>query len=204
MVVQARTRLARTAVIAAAKDLFVERGYAPTTVEAISERADVPSATVYRLFSSKLGILKAVLDVSIAGDDEEVPVADRPAVQSLLADPDPRAKLAAFVDVAAQVNARTSAVYRILTSAAAADADTAGLLDQLTAQRRRGQGRVARALAESNALRAGVRERDARDIIHALVSPEVYGLLVIDRAWSADRYRAWLTETLIAQLVTDR
>ena len=67
---QARTRLARRAVVDAARALFAERGYQATTVDAISERADVPPATVYRLFSSKLGILKAMLDVSIAGDDQ--------------------------------------------------------------------------------------------------------------------------------------
>src|SRR3954464_9295722 len=80
---QARTRFARRAVVDAARTLFLERGYVATTIEAISERADVPTATVYRLFSSKLGILKALLDVSIAGDDEAVPVARRPQVSEL-------------------------------------------------------------------------------------------------------------------------
>ena len=62
---QARTRRTRAAVVEAAQSLFVERGYAATTIEAVSDRSDTPQATVYRLFSSKLGILKAVLDVSI-------------------------------------------------------------------------------------------------------------------------------------------
>src|SRR5213075_3190407 len=77
---QARTRLARSAVIDAARGLFLEKGYGATTIEAISERADVPAPTVYRLFASKHGILKSLLDVSIAGDDEEVPIADRPGI----------------------------------------------------------------------------------------------------------------------------
>ena len=65
---QARTRFARRAVVEAARALFLERGYSATTIEAISERSDVPPATVYRLFSSKLGILKSLVDTSIAGD----------------------------------------------------------------------------------------------------------------------------------------
>ena len=77
---QARTRLARAAVVQAARTLFLDRGYAATTIEAISDLADVPPATVYRLFSSKLGILKALLDVSIAGDDEAVPLQARAAL----------------------------------------------------------------------------------------------------------------------------
>jgi AcrR family transcriptional regulator len=200
-VTQARTRLARRAVIDAAQTLFLERGHGATTIDAISTLSDVPPATVYRLFSSKRGILKALLDVSIAGDDEAVPIADRPPVRSLLADPDPKKMVASFVHIAAKVNARTAAIYRILTSAAASDADAATLLDELTRQRQEGQGRVARALARRRALRPTLRERDAGDIIHALVSPEVYGLLVVDRRWPPERYETWLTETLVDQLL---
>src|SRR5215218_7287526 len=85
---QARTRLARRAVVDAARALFLERGYQATTIDAISDHSDVPAATVYRLFSSKLGILKALLDVSIAGDDQPVPLPERPQVAELLADGD--------------------------------------------------------------------------------------------------------------------
>jgi AcrR family transcriptional regulator len=201
MATQARTRLARRAVVDAARTLFLKRGYGATTIDAISALSDVPPATVYRLFSSKRGILKALLDVSIAGNDEAIPMADRPPVRSLLADPDPRNMVAGFVGVAAQVNSRTAAIYRILVSAAASDPDTATLLDELTRQRQQGQGRVARALARARALRPTLRERDAGDIIHALVSPEVYGLLVVDRGWPPERYETWLTETLVDQLL---
>jgi AcrR family transcriptional regulator len=201
MATQARTRLARAAVVDAARTLFLERGYGATTIDAISALSDVPPATVYRLFSSKRGILKALLDVSIAGNDEAIPMADRPPVRSLLADPDPRNMVAGFVGVAAQVNSRTAAIYRILVSAAASDPDTATLLDELTRQRQQGQGRVARALARARSLQPTLRERDAGDIIHALVSPEVYGLLVVDRGWPPERYETWLTETLVDQLL---
>lgn len=201
MATQARTRLARAAVVEAARALFTERGYGATTVEAISARSDVPPATVYRLFSSKRGILKALLDVSIAGDDEAVPLADRPPVRSLLADPDPRNRVAGFVAVAAQVNSRTAPIYRILVSAAASDADAATVLDDLTRERQQGQGRLARSLARAGALRPGLRERDAGDLVHALMSPEVYGLLVVDRGWPPERYERWLTDTLVDQLL---
>ncbi len=203
MATQARTRLARAAVVEAARALFLERGYGATSIESISELADVPPATIYRLFSSKHGILKALLDVSIAGDDEPVPVAERTPMQELLADPDPRSKLAGFVRVAAQVHARTAAIYRILVSAAASDPDAAALLDELTRQRQEGQGRVARSLARAGALRPKLRERDAGDLIHALGSPELYGLLVVDRRWSPARYEVWLTDTLMDQLLAD-
>jgi AcrR family transcriptional regulator len=188
--------------VEAARTLFLERGYGATTIEAISDVSDVPSATVYRLFSSKRGILKALLDVSIVGDDEDVAMPDRPQVRSLLVDPDPRQQLAGFAGIATQVNGRTGPIYRILVSAATSDPDAAGLLEELTRQRHEGQSRIARSLARAGALRPKLRERDAADIVHALMSPEVYGLLVLDRGWSPDRYEAWLAAILADQLLT--
>jgi AcrR family transcriptional regulator len=188
-------------VVDAARRLFVERGYGTTTIEAVSELADVPPATVYRLFSSKLGILKSLLDVSIVGDDEQVPMAERPHVQALLASPDPAEMVAGFVAVAADLNARVAPIYRILVGAAGVDPDAAALLDALTRQRQQGQRRIARALARRGALRRGTSERDAADVIHALLSPELYRLLVIDRRWKTDRYQRWLAGTLGDQLL---
>lgn len=198
---QARTRLARAAVVEAARGLFLERGYGTTTIEAISERADVPPATVYRLFSSKHGILKALFDVSIVGDDQEVPMAARPEVQALLGSSDPRAQLAGFVGIGAQINARVAPLYGILVSAAGADPDAAAQLEELTQQRQQGQRSIARSLATGGQLRPELRERDAADLVHALLSPELYRLLVVDRGWTPDRYARWLEATLIDQLL---
>jgi AcrR family transcriptional regulator len=156
---------------------------------------------VYRLFASKHGILKALLDTSIAGDDAKIPMAERPEVQSLLASDDPGDQLAGFVAVAAQINTRVGPLYRILVSAAGTDDDAAALLDELTRQRQQGQRAIARSLARSHALRPDVRERDAADVVHALLSPELYRLLVIDRGWKVERYEKWLTTLLIEQLL---
>lgn len=201
---QARTRLARRAVVEAARTLFFERGYPATTIEAISDLSDVPPATVYRLFSSKLGILKALIDVSIGGDDEDVPMGDRPRTRALLADTDAKARLSGFVHICAEVNARTLPIYRILVSAAGSDPDASALLADLTRQRDEGQGEVARSLARTGSLRPGVGARDAVDIIHALMSPELYQLLVSDRSWSPERYEQWLNGMLIDQLLSPR
>jgi AcrR family transcriptional regulator len=198
---QARTRRTRTAVVEAARNLFVERGYAATTIDAISDRSDTPPTTVYRLFSSKLGILKALLDVSIGGDDEAVAVADRPQVRALFSAEDPKGQLAAFAALLRDIMARVGPVHGILTDAARSDQDAAALLAEIARQRHEGQQRIARSLAHSGALRPGVKERDASDVIHALASPEVYALLVTDRGWSADRYERWLRSILIDQLL---
>jgi AcrR family transcriptional regulator len=198
---QARTRRTRTAVIEAARGLFVERGYTATTIEAISDRSDTPQATVYRLFASKLGILKALLDVSVGGDDQDTAMLDRPQVRALLSGEDPKDQLAGFAAVVCDVMARVGPVHRILADAARSDQEAASLLAEIARQRHEGQRRVARSLAQSSALRRGLQERSAADVIHALASPEVYGLLVFDRGWTGDRYKKWLTSILIDQLL---
>ncbi len=197
---QARTRLARRAVVDAARSLFLDRGYQATTIDAISERSDVPPATVYRLFSSKLGILKALLDVSIAGDDQARSVPERPEVTALLAEKDAARLVAGFAAVTVAINVRSSDVYRILSSASGSDPAAAVLLAEYQRARGDGQSRIARALARARALRPGLRERDAADLIHALMSPELYRLLVVDRGWTPKRYEEWLGRTLADQL----
>jgi AcrR family transcriptional regulator len=197
---QARTRLARRAVVDAARTLFLERGYQATTIDAISDHSDVPAPTVYRLFSSKLGILKALLDVSIAGDDQALSVQERPEVAALFAEPDPEQLLARFASITVAINARSSGVYRILASGS--DPAAAALLADYQQQRADGQGRLARALARARALRPGLRQRDAADLIHALMSPELYRLLVIDRGWPPERYEQWLAGILADQLTS--
>ena len=178
-------------------------GYQATTINAVSDHSDVPVATVYRLFSSKLGILKALLDVSIAGDDQALPLPERPQVAALFAEPDPDKLLAEFATITVAINARSSDAYRILSSAAGSDPAAAALLADYQRQRDEGQGRVARALARAGALRPGLRQRDAADLVHALMSPELYRLLVVDRGWTPQRYQQWLATTLADQLLVD-
>jgi AcrR family transcriptional regulator len=197
---QARTRLARRAVVAAARTRFLERGYAATTIEAISNLADVPPATIYRLYASKLGILKALLDTSIAGDDQPLTVQERPNVASLFGEKDPIKLLAGFAGVTTAINQRTNDVYRVLVGAAGSEPAAAELLHEIEQQRDRGQSQIAHALARSRSLRKGLQEHDAVDLIHALVSPEVYRLLVVDRNWPPEKYQQWLATTLVQQL----
>ena len=199
---QARTRLARHAVIEAARTLFVERGYGSTTIEAISGLAGVPEPTVYRLFGSKVGILRSLLDVSIAGDAADIPLARRPAVREIFDDPDPSRQVAGFAALVTEINARVGPLYRVLVSASGAEPEAAALLEGLTRQRREGQLALVRSIA--TALPPDLSKRTAADIVHAIASPEVHHLLVVDRGWPPDRYERWLAETLTAQLLPAR
>jgi AcrR family transcriptional regulator len=187
-------------VIDAARVLFLEHGYVGTTIAAISRAADVPEPSVYRLFSSKLGILRALLDASIAGDDEPVPMRERPQVAVLLGERDASTVLAGFAAVTTAINQRTNEVYDMLRRAADADPDAAALFAEIQRQRDEGQGRIVSMLHRKRSLRPGLSRREAADIVHAVMAPEVYRLLVRDRGWPPDHYRRWAAQTLIQQL----
>lgn len=201
---QARSRLTCAAIIDAARTLFLQHGYAATTVDMISDASGTAPATVYRLFSSKLGILKELLDVSAVGDDEPTPLGERANVQALLAESNPRKQTEGFAHLAGQVMSRLAPVQQILCGAAASDPEAAAMLAEHTRQRQHGQARIAASLASANALRRALTQDDAADIIHALMSPEVYRLLTKDRGWATERYEAWLAATLDQQLLEPR
>ena len=126
---------------------------------------------------------------------------DRPHVRALLADRDPKNELSGFAANTRDVMSRTAPLYRILVSAAGSDPEANALLAEQTRQRQEGQALIARSLARGGALRPKLRERDAADIIHALLSPEVYQLLVTERGWTLERYEQWLRGILIDQLL---
>ena len=54
-------RATHEAVVVAAHELFVQDGYAATSIRAIAARARVSEQTVYRLFGTKAGLLQAAV-----------------------------------------------------------------------------------------------------------------------------------------------
>jgi AcrR family transcriptional regulator len=198
---QAGARAARSKVVEAARRLFIDHGYPATTIEAIGQAADVPLATVYRLFGSKRGILSAVLDVSFVGDDQPVPLHDRSLAQAAISEQDPRRLLAGFARLCREVLDRSASLQQVLRSAAAVDPEAADVLESISRQRLDGQSRVARALFARGALTHGLRESEAADIIYTLMSPEVHRILTVERRWHSDSYELWLADTLCATLL---
>src|SRR6516164_2297512 len=149
---QAQVRATRLRIIQAAKALFIEHGYPATTLEATAAAADTSLPTLYRLFASKRALLKAVLDVSFGGDDEPVTFAERPEVQAARAEQDPRALITAFARIGRDFMERSSAILRVLATAAQVDPDAAQLLDEIRRQRHTGQSRIVAALSALGAL----------------------------------------------------
>lgn len=196
-----RTQASKRAVVVAAHELFLERGFAETTVDSISAASRVPIATVYRLFKTKTAILKQVMDTAVVGDDAPVALGDRPLVKDAQAADDPKAMTAAFAHVARQVFDNTAALRLVLRVAAALDTEAAALQDSIEEQRRVGQARVARALADKGFLAPGLKEAEARGIVYALMSIDTYRILRLEQRWSGARYERWLANALYRLLV---
>ena len=196
-----RALATRQRILDAGRELFIERGYPATSIEAVAAAADVAPATVYRLFGSKREVLKAIIDVSAGGDDEPVAFHERPAVVALLQEPDPAEYLRGFARLAVEVGRRMDPIYEVVAAAATVDQDSAGLLELMREQRYLGQGRVARGLAKRKALRDGASVSRAHDVIYALFSPELRRVLISERGWGWQRYERWLADTLVSSLL---
>jgi AcrR family transcriptional regulator len=189
-------RATRRAVLDAARRLFVSHGYAATTIEAVAMEAQVSPETVYATFGTKRALLSELIDVAIAGDDAPVPILERPWVGEMRAEPDPRARLRILARNGRLMLERWGDLAAALSGAAAADPKIAELWERNKEQRLAGQRALLRIATEGTTLQEGLSSDAAADVLFAVGSPEVYRLLVVDRAWSLARFERWYAETL--------
>ena len=194
-------RATRRAVLEAARRLFLERGYAGTTIAAVAQAAGVSVETVYKAFGNKAGLVKGVFDVAIVGDDEPIPMLQRERVARMRAEPDPRQKLLMYGEHLAQAGPRAGSLQLLIRSAAASHPDAAAVWEQMVRERLIGMTEFARHLHEGGHLRPGVSFDEARDVLWTYNSVELYDLLVLQRGWDPRRYGRWIADGLIAALL---
>jgi AcrR family transcriptional regulator len=198
---QEQARQTRRAIVDAARELFLDRGYAGTTIGAVAEAAGVSVETVYKTFGNKAGLVKGVFDVAIVGDDAPTPMLRREMVARITAEPDPRRKLLMYGEHLAAAGPRAAALQLLIRSAAASHPDAAGVWGQMVRERLVGMTEFARHLSEGGHLRAEVSVDEARDVLWTYNSVELYDLLVLQRGWDSERYGRWIAEALIAALL---
>ena len=188
-----RARATQRRVMDAAYDLFLTQGYPSTTVSAIAERAGVSAQTIYNGFGSKAALLKRVYDVRLAGDDEPVPLAQRPEVVAAYAERDPVSFLRSYARLARQISERVGPFALVLMDGAAAgDPELKAHVETMNQERLVGARMVANRVRELGALRPGLSVDRARDVIWTINSVEVWHLLTGLRGWSARAYEDWV------------
>jgi AcrR family transcriptional regulator len=191
----------RRAILRAAGRLFLRRGYAATTISAVAEAAGVSVETIYKAFGNKAGLVKAVFDVAIVGDDESLPMLQRERVARLAAEPDPRRKLLMYGEHLAEAGPRAGTLQLLIRSAAANHPDAATVWKQMVTERLVGMTEFARHLHDGRYLREDVSFDEARDVLWTYNSLELYDLLVLQRGWEPKRYGRWIAEAMIAALL---
>lgn len=186
----------RSAILEASRALFLEDGYAATTIAAIADRASVSAKTVYARFGNKRQLLAAVLDHAIAGDALPVPILERDWVSGIRDENDRGKRIDLLAHAGAAILGRRTEVDELIRRAAEVDPDLRDLAVTSRTQRRAGQAELLRiALGESP-------DEAAIDALFALGSPEVYRLTVIESGWSHDRFVAWYA-TMLRRLFLD-
>ena len=195
---QARAR--RLAVVLAARDLFERDGFRPTTIAAIAARAGVSAESVYKGFGTKAALAKAVFDLVIAGDDEPVPVAERPAMQAVRDEPDLRRKIAMFVAGLAQRQARSAGVQILIRDGRHVDDSLVPVWAKLTDEGLAGMTMLGRNLLETGQLRDGIDLDEVRDVLWNYLSIDHYERLVRTQRWSLERYSRWLAHAITSAI----
>ncbi len=191
----------RLRIVQAAAKLFVERGYAATTIDAVAAEADVAVETVYARFKNKRNLLEAYLDVSIVGDAAPVPLLDRPEVQAVAAAADQREQVRLAAGIMRGVLERNAPVHAVLRTAIAVSPELDTLVDEDEARRNASLRAFVRMLSSRGPLRDGLSMADATDRVSALANPETYAYLTRRRGWTAARVQRWLEESLTLLLL---
>lgn len=196
---RAQARQNQQRILAAAAELFVERGYGRTTLTDVAASAGVAVETIYATFKNKRTVLHRAWDVAVGGDDQDVPLLERPELQAVFAEPDLTARLAGFAVVNTAIMRRTADLHLAVRGAASTDRAVAALLAEIDTQRLAGMAIHARAAKATGQL--AVSEHDCRDILWSTTDGTLWYRLVRQRGWTDERYADWLGKLWAAQLV---
>jgi AcrR family transcriptional regulator len=191
--------MTRRRVLEAALRLFVERGYAGTTVAAVAEEARVSPETIYLSLGGKRGLLEGVIEMAIAGGDDP-PTEENEWWDAVAQLPSARERLERIVECSCRILARTAPVHAVIRGAADKEAFAAALGTRLLHERLTNQtDRIRRYLRGD--LAEGLSISEAGQRYCALTSPELYYLFTVELGWTAEQHEKWLTELLAAQLL---
>ena len=191
-----KARARRLAVVLAARDLFERDGFRLTTIAAVAEHAGVSAESIYKGFGTKAALAKAVFDVVIAGDDEPVPVAERPAAQLVRDEPDVRRRIALYVDGLAQRQARSAKVQILIRDGRHVDDSLTPVWATLNEEGLVGMTMLGRHLLETGQLRDGIGLDEVRDVLWNYLAIDTYERLVLSRGWPLEKYSHWLAHAI--------
>lgn len=182
-------------IVDAATALFVEQGLGATSIDQIAAAADVSSPTVYATFGSKAGVLARAIDVATVGDYQDIPLVERAVRRIEKSGTQTPRQFAASAQFIRTLNERVAPLIRVMEQAASTDPALQELRTRLAGAIHADCAVVVEKFWRT-ALRAGLSEAAAVDVMATMVSPYVYSMLTVDMGWSADGYQQWLAHSL--------
>ncbi|TLN19052.1 TetR/AcrR family transcriptional regulator [bacterium] len=194
---QAQAGQTRLHILQTARELFIQHGYAGATIEAIAQAAGVAPETIYATFGSKRALLAAQFRLAVGGDEQPVPLLQRPGPQAVLREPDPVLRLHLFAADIVHILERVAPLFAVTRAAARGEPEIDALLRGILADRLRTLSEFAASLP----LRPGLDLASAGETVWALSSPELYSLLTVDNGWPQERYVEWLGDSLARLLL---
>jgi AcrR family transcriptional regulator len=196
-------RRTRAAIVEAATELFLGRGYDGTSLADVAEAAGVSRPTVTSAFGAKAALLSRVLDQALAGDDDPVPVRDRPWFRPVWEATTPGGVLDAYADVCLVIGGRAGHVIEAVRRASDSAPEAAELWESFLRTRRAGAAMVVEHELVAAALRPGLTVRTAGDVLWTLNDPDLYVSLVERQGWSPEAFRSWLADSMRTLLLDD-
>lgn len=196
-----QARRTRLAVLQAARRLFLDPGYAATSLTTVAETAGVSVPTIYAVFGSKRQLLSELVDVTVAGDDEPVPLAQRAFVDRIRSAPDLRQKLLAYADHLVDTHRRVVDVLLALAGAATADADAAAIWRKNLEERRAGMTMFAHDLMTTGEIRPDADPAAVTDVLVLAMDVRNYDWLVRQCGWSDEGFRRWYVDSVAGALL---
>jgi AcrR family transcriptional regulator len=187
----------RTEILAAARALFAEQGYATTTVKDVAARAEVSVQTVYDSVGSKAELVRRLndyIDAEVGIDQiaKTIPTID-----------DPRALAAIPARIARALVEHCAEILRAARVAAATDPALAALVNEGHRRHVEGNRKLAARIESLGALRPGLTVKEAGATIAAITDGSFALILLDEYQWSPAKIEAWMTQ-MIEQAVLAR
>ena len=181
----------------ACRELLFGQGYRATTIRAVADRAGVSAETIYKAFGTKSGMMKALWDVTLAGDEAPLSMAERPELRSIWQLDDGPAKVRRYAEFVRGAHERVADLFMLLTHAGP---DVAEVVAATERERLIGVTAFVDHLAASGLLPGNADRSGAADAFWVLTAAPLYVQLTDTRGWSTDAYEAWLIAVLTATL----
>ena len=191
----------RTRILDAAAELFLERGYARTTMKDIAVQADVARDTVHAIFGSKARVLTALIDHRLVPDGSVTNVTQLPEALAIKDEVDQRKQIELFAKFIAGISTELRPVFEILRTASAVEPEMAKVFEEMDQFRMNNMQTYASWIAARGPLRVSTRQ--AGEIIWALASLDVARMLCDELGWTESQHARWLSDTLIRTLLPD-